>query len=298
MRGVELRHLRYFVAVAEELHFTRAAARLRTAQPGLSKQIRRLEAELGVELFRRTNHSVELTDAGRLFLEQSRRVLDEADRARRVAQQAAQGDIGHLSVGFVPDTMGELLPEILIAYRTKHPNVDITLHQLGRNELIAGLLDNHIQLGLLIGSYQEPQLRFMSLQRQPLLIAMPAQHRFAGKKSLCLHELAGERWIDGVIQSGPLHAACAKAGFQPLIAQQISGREARLALVASGVGLATSPSLVSHHFSRHVVYKPLDPPELTFDVTMAWHKNRKSPVVSGFLAIARATIPPTLDPTR
>jgi len=237
---MDTRQLRSFVAVAEDLNFTRAAARLRTAQPGLSQQIRRLERRLGVELFIRNKRSVELTDAGRVFLEHARRILHDTEQARRAARQAAQGELGHLSIGFALDATGELLADILVGYRARHPNVDIALHELTGREQIDAIVDGRIQLGLFARGYEEPRLRTIVLRRQQILIALPAQHRLAGRRSLELRELADDRWV---VAPPPnvFYTACATAGFEPLIAQQVTGSDTRLAFVASGVGPTLAP---------------------------------------------------------
>jgi DNA-binding transcriptional LysR family regulator len=299
---MELRHLRSFVTVAEELHFTRAAARLQTAQPGLSKQIRQLERELGVELFVRAHHSVELTDAGRVLLESVRRVLDETDQVRRNAQQAARGDLGQLTVGFVPEAAGELLPELLGPYRAQHPHVDLTLHELPRPDLINGLIDGQIQVGLQVDPprphREEPQLHFLRLRRQRLVVAMHAQHRLAHRRSLRLRELADEQWIQTGGRSSRLVSACAKVGFEPMVIQPARTEESRLALVASGIGVAlVGGQWATHHLSSHLVYKPLERPTLTVDTTATWRKDRPSAIVDGFLDIARTVIrPASLQP--
>src|SRR5918999_5114969 len=131
---MEIRHLRYFVAVAEERHFTRAAAKLRTAQPALSQQIRRLERELGTPLFHRTNRSVELTHSGHVFLHHARQVIEAANRAKRAARQAGRGDLGRLTIGLLAQPTVDLLPDLLAAYRDRHPDVDVELRELTNRE--------------------------------------------------------------------------------------------------------------------------------------------------------------------
>jgi DNA-binding transcriptional LysR family regulator len=276
------------VAVAEELHFTRAALRLQTAQPALSQQIRRLERELGAELFTRSNRSVELTDTGRVFLEHARRVLDEADRAKRAARLAVRGDLGRLAVGYAPETTDALLPDLLVAYRTAHPAVDLDLHQLRNADQMEALSDGRIQVGLMTFSVEDTDLDSIFLRRQRLVVALPASHRLAGKQSLRIRELAGERWVHPAANSGPLFNACAAAGFEPLIAQPTVEHAARMALVAAGVGVAieieTNPRLAS----RHIVYRPLVRPEISVDVVAAWRPDRMSPLLDGFIESARS----------
>jgi len=289
---VELRHIRYFLAVAEELNFTRAAARLRIAQPGLSQQIRRLERELGVDLFHRSHHAVQLTEAGRVFAQHARQVLDETDRATRAAQDTARGLLSRLSIGFHPDGTREMLTELLVSYRTRHPRVDTVLHELRSAEQVDALIDGRIHVGLAMGRHEEPRLRFVPVRHRRLVVAMPANHRLAGRRSLRLRELAGERWIHPFGGSSALLTACAAAGFEPLIAMCATGPDSRLAFVASGVGLALVGEWVMDRPARHVVFRPLDGPEATVDLVAAWRVDRPSPVVDGFLDVARSMIRP------
>jgi DNA-binding transcriptional LysR family regulator len=288
---IELRHLRYFVAVAEELHFTRAAARLLTSQPSLSQQVRKLEHALGIELFIRNNHSVELTDAGRVFLEHARRVLDDTDHALQAAQRAGHGNLGHLAIGFSMDSTGELLPDILVSYRAQHPQVEVTLHVLRTTEQIDALLDGRIHLGLVAGNREEPKLNVTLLQRHRMLVAMPAGHPLANRRSLRLADLAEERWLSPGPGSSMFFLACAEAGFEPTVARQVTSAQARLALVASGAGLTLTPEWTSHQFSRHIAYRPLHSPELTTDLSVAYHEDRLSPLIEGFVGVAKAAVP-------
>ena len=144
-----IRHLRYFVAVAEELHFGRAAKRLYIAQPPLSQQIEQLEEELGVSLFKRTNRSVELTNAGQAFLDQAYKILAHVEQAKLLASLTARGELGKLALGFVSSAAFELLPHLLSAYREQHPQIHVSLHEMEKDEQIAALFARQIQVGLL-----------------------------------------------------------------------------------------------------------------------------------------------------
>jgi DNA-binding transcriptional LysR family regulator len=285
---MELRHLRYFVAVAEELHFTRAAARLQTAQPALSQQIRNLERELKVQLFHRTRRSVQLTDAGRAFLEEARHVLAAVDRAQRAAQQARTGELGQLAIGFIPGVAPDLLPDLIRAYRARYPDVDVVLRELDTTQQIDALLAGKIQVGLLI-AISDDRLQTHILRRQPFVVALPAEHRLAHQRSVRLRDLASERWIIPSLERSPvLFTACAREGFTPLVAQYATEHEARLALVASGLGIALIAG-PGRPKSRHIAYKPIDRPKLTADVVAAWRRDLPSPLVEGFLEASAQT---------
>ena len=292
---MEIRHLRYFVAVADELHFTKAAAKLRTAQPSLSQQIRRLERELGAELLVRTNRSVELTDAGRVFLEHARRVLAEADRARDAVSSAIKGELGTLTIGFASTTADELLPELFVSYRAHHPGVDLTLRELRNPDQIRALLDGQLDVGLGTHRIVDPRLSTMVLRQMRLVIAMPAHHPLAGRRDLRLQDLATERWIHPLGHWGPLHAACARAGFEPLIVHEETQHATRMMLVAAGVGLALDMESTLHPATQHIVYRPLVEPELTVQLVAVWRPERSSLILTGFLDTARAVAASTRD---
>jgi DNA-binding transcriptional LysR family regulator len=146
---MELRHLRYFVAVAEELHFGRAAKRLYIAQPPLSQQIHQLEEELEVSLFKRTNRRVELTDAGQAFLGEAYKILAQVEQAKLLAQRTARGEVGKLALGFVSSAAFELLPRLLYAYREQYPQIHVSLHEMEKDQQIAALFSRQLQVGLL-----------------------------------------------------------------------------------------------------------------------------------------------------
>jgi DNA-binding transcriptional LysR family regulator len=287
---MEIRHLRYFVAVAEELHFTRAAARLQTAQPALSQQIRRLERELGAQLFVRNNRSVELTHTGLVFLDHARRVLAEAERARQAAEKAIQGDLGGLTVGYLPQSAVSLLPELLVAYRARHPHVDIGLRELSNVDQADALMSNRIDIGLMTRQVDQAAVRAVHLRRVRMVVVMPADHRLADRRVIRLRELAEERWIHPASHSGPLYAACAKAGFEPLIGPQATEAVARMLLVAAGLGLAIDAEDAPRLRSHHVVYRAVVQPKITVDLVAAWRHDRASPLLEGFLDVARSVV--------
>src|SRR5919197_1455718 len=169
---MELRHLRYFVAVAEELHFGRAAQRLHIAQPPLSQQIRRLEHDLGVTLFHRTNRRVALTDAGRVFLVEARSTLAQAERAREVASRAAREDGGALAIGYMASAEVNVFPRLLPAFRRRHPNIEITFQLLGASEQLEALREGQIHAGFLRLPATGRALTVRSILREPLVVVL------------------------------------------------------------------------------------------------------------------------------
>src|SRR5579875_998382 len=177
--AMELRHLRYFVAVAEELHFGRAAARLMIVQPSLSQQIRQLEDELGFPLLRRTKRSVELTDAGRVFLAEARDVLARVQSAKYAAQRANRGEVGRLVVGYISSSAFDLLPVLLRAYRERFPDVEVTLRELNTQEQVRALEEGHIHVGLLRLPISTPLINIEVVRREPIVCALPEEHPLA-----------------------------------------------------------------------------------------------------------------------
>jgi DNA-binding transcriptional LysR family regulator len=296
---MELRQLRYFVTVADELHFTRAAVRLHTAQSALSHQIRQLERELGVELFARTKRSVRLTDMGQMLLGHALRALEETDRIQRTAHRAAQGEVGRLTIGFVPYAAADLLPQVLAAYRPQHPDVEINLRELSPGDEIDAVLHGRVDLAFPVHRVDHPRLDVEALQRQRLVVAMPAHHPLASRRSVRMAQLAGEPWIaSSLAHNTVLYQACANAGFEPLIAHHTQEFESRLTLVASGIGLTLTAESAPRLPGPQIVYKPLGPPPLTIELTAAWPNNRASPLVDTFLHAARTTLAHRATPRR
>src|SRR3954454_10896492 len=194
---MELRHLRYFVAVAEELHFGRAAERLFIVQPALSKQIASLEKELGVELFLRSKRHVELTPAGAALLEDARQVLAQAEGAKLRAQLASRGEVGVLEVGFVVPVLYDLLPHMLRAFRARYPTVQVSLHELHSRQIINGVLsrDLHIGFSRLPITGDGETLRVQPLVEEAVVVALPESHPFAERDTVEFGDLADEDLI-------------------------------------------------------------------------------------------------------
>src|SRR3954453_15892050 len=193
---MELRHLRYFVAVAEELHFGRAARRLQLAQPPLSRQIQGLEQELGVRLLERTKRHVELTPAGKVFLEHARKLLTEADHAVAAARRAARGEIGRLAIGFVGAATYSALPELLRVFHTRFPDVELVLYEMTSAHQHDALREGRIEVGFVRPAIPDDTLARRVARGEPLVAALPAGHRLARRdEPIPLSDLAGEPFI-------------------------------------------------------------------------------------------------------
>jgi DNA-binding transcriptional LysR family regulator len=289
---MELRHLRYFLAVAEELHFSRAAARLRIAQPPLSQQIRQLERELDVVLFHRTNRRVELTPAGRAFLDEVRRVLAQTEHAVSTAQRADRGEIGELAIGFVPSADLDILPRVLGVWSARFPAVEIRLHPLPPSAQTEALRDGRIEIGFVRLPVEEGGLVVETIQHEPLVAVLPARHRLARRSTVRLSALRGDRLIMFPRETAPgyydlLLAACRRAGFTPRVFHEPGSIQTNLGLVSAGIGVTLMPASIRSLGRSGVVYRPLAPPVPHVEMGVAYRHGARSPVLLAFLQVLR-----------
>lgn len=264
---MELRHLRYFLRVAEERHFGRAALRLGISQPPLSQQIRALEEELGVVLFERTSRRVQLTEAGRLFLPEAQRTIEQADRAAATARRAQRGEMGELRLGFTASApFVPAISEALFAFRGAFPDVQLNLSELPRDDQIERLRDRRLDCGIVRGI--EPPALPGSLLATPLLeealmIAMRTDHPLAGKAgAVDMAQLRDEAWVLyephlGAGFNEHLLDLCRGAGFLPEVTQEAVSLASLLGLVVAGFGLTVlAQSLTTLHPDR-IAYRPI-----------------------------------------
>jgi DNA-binding transcriptional LysR family regulator len=283
---MELRHLRSFVAVAEELHFGRAAARVHIVQPALSRQIRALEEEMGLRLFERDRRRVALTAGGAAFLEEARSVLRDVDRAVDTARRAARGEYGTLRIGYVPAVVYTGLPEIVRAFRKRLPGVDVRFRDMSPALQVEALLAERIDVGFVRGPVHEPALAATTVLEEPLVAALPSGHRLAGHASLELAILAAEPFVLQARSRGPeshdqILAICRSAGFSPRVVQEGSNIDV-LSFVASGAGVAIVPTSLRVIRRAGIVFRPLRERPVT-QLNMVWRKNAGSPVLREFL---------------
>ncbi len=247
---MELRHLRYFVTLAEELHFGRAAERLFIAQPPLSQQIQQLERELGVALFQRTSRRVQITPAGEAFLPEARLVLAGLETAAQAARRAARGDTGWLGIGFAASATYDLLPAVLHDFREAFPDVDLSLAELNAAEQLAALRERVIHVGLARPPVEDAEVVVNAVLREPFLVALPESHPRAGETELPLADLAKEAFVSFPERPTPSYAetvrrACEEAGFTPQVAQEVREMQTAISLVAAGLGIALLPASVA-----------------------------------------------------
>lgn len=261
---MELRHLRYFVAVAETLHFTRAADKLGMQQPPLSMQIRQLEAEIGTPLFRRAQRRVELTDAGHSFLEDARSILASAQSAMSRARQAALGDHGRLRVGMINSApFHPLIGRILREYREAHPGVWMTLEETSTPELAERIRAQSLDLAFVRPLLdQTPGLATDHLFDEPVLVALPHGHPLSRRRTVPLGALSLEPFVlfSRPVGSGlydQIISACHRAGFSPRVTQEASQVTSIVNLVAAGLGVSLVPASMQKIHSEGISYRPL-----------------------------------------
>lgn len=292
---MDLRHLRYFIAVAEELHFTRAAERLHIAQPPLSKQIRQLEEEIGVALFQRTRRHIELTHAGRLFLEKSRQILQATDSAIVETQRAQRGEIGKLAVGFFEHMSYTLLPPILRAYRERYPNVEVQLRWFPVIGQVDALLRGDIDISFVRPVSNFDEITKESLLEESFVLAVPGNHHFAARRAVAVAECADESFIIFTQRLAPdfhgtITRICAVAGFVPKIASEVGQVYTMLGLVSSGAGIAFVPASVQRVRFDNVAYVPLRCKQPKIEVFLAWKRGNSSPLLTAFVDTSKQVI--------
>ena len=288
---MELRHLRYFVAVAEELHFGRAASRLNVVQPALSQQIQQLERELGVSLLARTKRRVALTAPGHAFLAEARRTLADSEAAVRAARSAAAGEVGRLRVGFVDLATWSVLPAVLRTYRQRYPHVELALVELHREPQREALVRGDLDVGCFSLREHGGVLAGKRLIDDPLVVALPHAHALARRARVPIALLENEPWVLFPRELKTLYvelvlAACVASGFVPRVVQEASQMHTLRALVSAGFGVSLLPSAVAASGHPDIDFRPLAraAPRLPLDVV--WRQGDLSAAGEQFVAVA------------
>jgi DNA-binding transcriptional LysR family regulator len=289
---VELRHLRYFVAVAEELHFGKAAQRMHVVQPALSQQIQRLERELGVRLLARTKRRVSLTEPGRVFLEEARRTLAGARKAIDAARGAAAGESGRLRVGYVDGAIYMSLPEILRSYRERYPGVSLQITELEREEQLEAFDRDELDVGFFAYREGEGDFGHEGVAAHPLVVVLPDTHAAAGRKRVRLETLSEDPWVlfPDRFRSRYLelvHEACATAGFRPRVVQEAGKMNTLAALVGAGLGVTLLPSELARRPRAGVVVRRLAGRAPVLPLDLVWRTRELAPTAVQFLAVVR-----------
>jgi DNA-binding transcriptional LysR family regulator len=289
---MELKHLTSFISVAEQLSFVRAATELHISQPALTGQIQKLEEELGVRLLFRNHRQVKLTDAGTVFLAESRAVLARSRLAADRAQRAAKGEIGRLRLGFVSSAALEIVPGIVVGFRKKYPQVSFDLTNVRTSTQVKSLLNRSIDIGFLRLPLSNDELKITTIHREPFVVVLPQDHVLAKARQMRIAELRnekfiayGRRWAPGFYDS--IVRLCHAAGVTPNIVQETGEMYTAISLVAAGSGIAILPQSVVLAQSKNVVIKKLPLSVAISEIAIAVRKDDSSPLTEAFVTMAR-----------
>lgn len=272
---MELHQLRYFLAVARERNFSRAAARCRVAQPSLSQQIQKLENELEERLFERTKREVSLTPAGELLLTHAERVLDDVEQARTVVRELRGLLRGRVALGVLPTIAPYHLPSRLRRFAEKYPGIEVVVHEDTTAQLVQGLLAKELDLALLSLPVEGAGLDSRELFDEPLLVALPERHKLAAKRSLVLDDLETESFIlmkEGHCLGGQALQFCRLSGFSPKVSFRSAQIETVLAFVAKGWGVSLVPAMAAKGRTSGVVFRKIE--GLTRSIGVVWRSGR------------------------
>jgi DNA-binding transcriptional LysR family regulator len=300
---MDIRQLRYFLAVAQELHFGRAAERVHIAQSPLSRQIKQLEDTLGVVLFRRTKRHVELTDAGRALMPEAQAILDATEQARRTVVNAGAGMIGRLRVGFTSASVYTSLPQILFEYRSRYPQVELVLRDSAITSVqVEGLLNKNLDIGFLRPPVGDLSIGLMPVAYEQLMVALPATHPLAEHPVVEIKSLAAEPFVVfsrsiGSSLSTVIHRTCLDAGFQVKVAQEARDIPTMIMLVAGGMGVSLVPSSSCSMGIKGVVFREIAGPKRKLEIALGWNKGVESAIRDGFIDVVRSVLGGGAGPT-
>ncbi|WP_372814361.1 LysR substrate-binding domain-containing protein [Paenibacillus sp.] len=286
---MELRHLRYFITVAEELHFGKAATRLNMSQPPLSQQIRQLEEELGFPLLYRNKQHVKLTEAGKVFLEEVRIAIAQVEQACLVAQKANQGLLGRLSIGFVGSSTYSVAP-LLHRFLLHSPKINITLHQMKTANQLHALHEGSIHLGIVRTHIHSPNIVSEVICSEKFVAIFPEGHPMTQREALRMIDLENERFIlttRGSTYHDTVIHLCYQAGFSPNIALELPEILTIMAFVSQGMGVSIVPASFRHQQNKGIVYRELADVTSTLETYFVWRSEEKSKVLQEFIKLSK-----------
>jgi DNA-binding transcriptional LysR family regulator len=295
---MELRHLRYFRAVVEELSFTRASAALRVAQSAISSQIQDLENELGVALLKRNSRTVQLTAAGTIFFETTERMFESLDSGIRQARRAGTGGAGTLAIGFIGSQSHEWMPRVLKRLRTLYPELEISLTELVPSQQLEALLAGKLDVGLVgpIEGKAPPGLKLECIAEERPMIGLPVDHQLADRPSLSLTQLRDEPFIFTSRANSPsyrvyLQRLCAQAEFTPRVVQEVDRARTGVQYVAAGFGISISAEHISRFPAPGVRFIPLRPAGPKIRYGLAWRRGNINEMVQRFIQFTNEQVP-------
>jgi DNA-binding transcriptional LysR family regulator len=289
---MELRHLRYFVVLADELHFARAAGRLGIAQPSLSQQIRRLEEELRVSLLQRTKRRVQLTQAGRLFLGEAHQILNHAERAASALRPLGRGEGGWLPVGLTPWMDFTDLPDVIGLFGKRRPGVQFDVHTGNVSDQLAALRDGRLHAAFLRPPVNDRTLSVEPVLREPLIVALPRKHALTRYKRIPLRALAGQPYVILLREKAPafydlVMSFWREAGLLAKVRHEADHPLTVLRLVSAGRGISLVPASCPTLGIRGIAFRGLTPSRPVLETLVGWRRNESSPVVHAFITVVR-----------
>ncbi len=292
---MELRHIRYFVAVAEELNMGRAAARLHIVQPALSKQIAALERDLSVKLFDRSKGRLLLTPAGVAFLSDARDVMRRVDRAAESARSIDMGELGTLEVGFVGSAMWGVLPGVLREHRRRYPGLRFRLHELTTAVQLAQLRTGSLDVAFLRAPAFDEELEFEPVSQEVLVVALPDDHALAGRAAIDLADLADETFVMSVPHESPNYYArcielCRTYGFVPNSVEEADTVGGGMHFVAAGLAVLLAPGSFATRPWPGIVFKPLTRETVELELAMAYNSQRERGALTAFIETVRQVV--------
>ena len=306
---MELRHLRYVLAIADTLHFGEAARRLGISQPPLSMQVRQLEEELGIKLFDRSRHHVTVTDAGRMFVEEARLILAHAKHASMLASRVNQGEVWKLTLGVAGPADADVFVNILRRFSARHPQIRMAVRNMSTAEQVEAILARRLHAGFVAQPVNDPGLATVTVWRQPIVVALPPGHPMCKRARVPLRSLASESHIMFARElSPPLYDAivhaCARVGFALNVAHEVDNLYTACALVAAGLGVCFVPAGIQDWRSRRIVLRPLAPELSNVDshLALAFLRDANCELLQLFVDVVKEVVattrrkPPTRSP--
>jgi DNA-binding transcriptional LysR family regulator len=289
---IELRHLKYFVAVAEELNFGRAAQRLYITQPSLSRQIVSLEGELGFALFVRDKKQIQLTKAGQLFLTEAQQILAKFDRGMNIARRISSGELGQLRIGFQGSSVYDIIPLSIRAFREQFPQVELSISSVPTSEQIELIYNCGIDIGFIVPPISDGTLHLETILAEPLVLVLPENHPLAKDAEISLAAIANEPLVLASRDRGcGLHEQILqfyeREGLHPNVVHAAREMQVMLGFVAAGMGISLLPASVKNLQRRGIVYRILTPNAPMAELAIAWHKDNQTATLNRFLEIVR-----------
>ncbi len=289
---MDLRLMRYFVTVAEELHFGRAAKRLLIEQQPLSHAIKKLEERMAVRLLNRTSRKVELTKAGEVFLAEAKDILRRTEEAVEKSRRAESGETGQISLGYVAVAMYNILPESVRLFQEKFPFAELKLHEMNTPEIENAVRGNALDIGIVCASAADKFLEREMLHQESLILALPENHPFASRSEISLSDLAAENFVLYPKSIKPkLHAdifhLCKSAGFEPRVSQEAGTGTAATALVSAGMGITFIAPSQAKIPASGIVFRPLAGPSVEVNWSATWKNDSMFPLLVNFLEVLR-----------